>query len=378
MPGCGVPSEIGHTALFWEEVTMHSGKADTRSPLGPQAGKADGVIAAFLADARPPEVPPLVHPQETTVSPGWETIIRDQVGPETPGESFMHSGWSLTRRKVIASMFRTRQSESRIKAFMSCGRNAWIEAANDDPTRLRMRCTCCHDRLCQPCAATRAFRIRDAMMGMIHGKRCRFITLTLCGKKSDKLTDLVDRLYKSFRALRLHPTWANAVDGGAAFLEIKRSSKADRWHPHFHIIAEGRFLPQADLSDAWRSITKDSYVVDVRDARDEAVSHYVAKYASKPLNSSFANNPSHLDEAMEALKGRRLCTCFGSWYGTPLSEAEENELADDLVDAHGYHFVAQVDDVIAAAACGDHLSMTLLRDCPGAMERFVRFTNSGP
>jgi hypothetical protein len=331
-----------------------------------------------LADARPPEDSSLLDPQESTVNLSWENILRGKIGPPTPAEGFMHSGWALTRNRVIASLFRTNQKETRIQAFMQCGRNAWIEAANDDPTRLRMRCTCCHDRLCQPCASNRAFRIRDSMMQIIQGKRCRFITLTLTGSKKETLVDLIDRLFKSFRALRLHPVWADAVDGGAAFLEIKRSSKADRWHPHFHIIAEGRFLDQHRLSDAWRSITKDSYIVDVRDARDEAVANYVSKYASKPLNSSFANTCEHLDEAVEALKGRRLCTCFGTWYGTPLSNAEDEELADDLIDAHGYHFVAQVDDVIAAAAAGDHLSMTLIRACEGAYERFIRYTAQGP
>jgi hypothetical protein len=335
-------------------------------------------VSAFLAAADEDSETTPVHPQESTVNLNWETILKNTIGPPTPAESFIHSGWALTRNRVIASLFRTRQSESRIRAFMSCGRNAWIEAANDDPTRLRLRCTCCHDRLCQPCASSRAFKIRDSMMAMIKGKRCRFITLTLCGSRKDKLVDLVDKLYRSFRALRLHPTWVDAVDGGAAFLEIKRSSKADRWHPHFHIIAEGRFLKNTDLSDAWRSITKDSFIVDIRDARDEAVASYVAKYASKPLNSSFANCPEHLDEAMQSLKGRRLCTCFGTWYGTPLSEAEDDDLGDDLTDAHGYHFVAQVDDVIAAALQGDAMSMGLIRDCPGAYERFIALGGQSP
>jgi hypothetical protein len=307
-----------------------------------------------------------------------ERLFRDQVGPPTKGERFIHSGWWQQREQVIHSLFRTMQSECRLKAFLACGRSSWIEQNNADPNRFRLRCNHCHDRMCQPCAAARAFRVRTYLMRHIAGRRCRFVTLTLCGRKGDKLVDLVDRLYKHFRALRLHPTWADNVDGGAAFLEIKYSAKARRWHPHLHIICEGKFLPQGELSTAWRSITKDSFIVDVRDARDEAVAHYVAKYASKPLNPSFGHNADLLDEAVIALKGRRLCLCFGTWYGTPLQHAEDEELADDEDDAAGWHIFNDLEAAIAAAEAGDDVAMNAIRSVPSAYERFVRFSAQDP
>ena len=197
-------------------------------------------------------------------------------------------------------------------------------------------------------------------MQQSEGKNCRFITFTLCGSGKDKLNDLVDRLYKSFRYLRSHPVWERQL-GGAAFLEIKRSSKSDRWHPHLHVISEGKFIPQSDLSDAWRSITHDSYVVDIRPCGGETTKRYVCKYASKPLNSSFADVPAHLDEAIEALKGRRLCLTFGTWYGTSLTGAEDEELADDLTDAHGYHYVGDLETFLVDAKAGDFESNRILR-----------------
>jgi hypothetical protein len=55
------------------------------------------------------------------------------------------------------------------------------------------------------------------------------------------------------------------------------------------------------------------------------VLQYVTKYASKPLDMSFVAVPKLLAEAIKALKGRRLCACFGTWYGTPLNEEEPDE-----------------------------------------------------
>jgi len=192
-----------------------------------------------------------------------------------------------------------------------------------------------------------------------------FITLTLCGKR-EPLAELIDRLYKSFRYLRSHPTWSDKVDGGAAFLEVKWSDKAQRWHPHLHIVADGKFIDQGELSNAWRSITKDSFIVDVRRIRNkEHAARYVTKYASKPLNTSFSDTPKLLDEAVIALKGRRLCLCFGTWYGTALDLAEDEVLADDLVDAGDWTFWLPLEDVLRDARSGDPDAIATIRslDC---------------
>lgn len=357
---------------------MHSGKAATCSPLSATPSQADGLISAFLAAARPTSENSSLVTQETTVVPSFERIMRDKIGPPTKSECFTHSGWLATRKRVIASMFRTRQSDSRVQAFMSCGSAAWIERAKEDASRFRLRQNMCHDRLCQVCGGCRSRKISGILENMMEGKRCRFITLTLKGTKDAKLGEIIDRLMRSFRYLRSHPVWENAVDGGAAFLEIKRGDRSGFWHPHLHILCEGKYVRQSELSDAWRSITKDSFRVDIRDANRGMAHAYVSKYASKPLNPTFANNDEWLDEAINALRGRRLVTCFGTWYGTPLSSAEDEELADDIIDASGWNWFAQVDDLIEEAAKGNYESMNLIRAIPGMYERFVHATGNPP
>jgi Replication protein len=282
---------------------------------------------------------------------------------------FRHSGWWKIRRKVHEALCRTHQSESRIRAFATCGASSWVQVNNVNPDRYRIQCSACHDRMCTPCANVRARRIREAVLKMIDHKQVSFITLTLSGFTAD-LTAMVDKLYRSFRYLRSHPLWESKVKGGAAFLEVKWNDKAGRWHPHLHIIADAKYIPQAELSAAWRSITNDSYIVHIeRVQNEEKIAGYVVKYATKPLNASLMQDAHILDDTIHALRGRRLCLCFGSWYGTPLSAAEDEELADDWEDAQGWHNLDPLDLVLARALEGA-LWATQLLDALHVTDRY--------
>lgn len=277
-----------------------------------------------------------------------------------PGSKFRHSGWWNQRRRIWESLNRLHVPDSRLRSFGDCGAASWIERSDIDPSRFRLRNACCRDRFCTPCANARSHRISDAVATLLDKNGMSFITLTLCGK-GESLRDLLDRLFKHFRALRLHPLWDENVVGGAAFIEIKWSDKAQRWHPHLHIVARAKFIDQAELSAVWRGISKDSFIVDIRRIKDpQQVGHYVTKYASKPLNPTFGNTPHLLDEAIEALKGRRLVMCFGTWYGTALADMEDGELADDLIDVGPWSFYAGLSDVLDEANQGDPAAHALL------------------
>lgn len=287
----------------------------------------------------------------------WELPQYDELSESA---RFRHNGWRLIRKRIWQSMERTQQTPSRRRAFGECGSYSWIEQSQSDDTKFRVRHNHCHDRLCTPCANAKSQRIREALMTQIDNKPVSFITLTLCGRK-EPLTMLVDRLYKHFRALRLHPTWAEKVRGGAAFLEIKFSEKAKRWHPHLHIIADAAFIDQGTLSDVWRGITKDSFIVDIRRVGAAGqTAAYVTKYASKPLNSSFTACPALLDEALHALKGRRLCLCFGTWYGTSLTNAEDDPLTDPP-DGEDWKMFADLESILKSARSGERHAIFVLK-----------------
>jgi len=350
------------------------------SPVSGGAGAAPLLASADAARTS------LEHPETSETASPIQAFLAQHPDPtplycdlcESSGPArFRHSGWAPMRRRVYDSLKRTGQSSSRVSSFASCGECTTIERNNVDETRFRLKGSHCHDRLCTPCANARSFRVSQALLAQFPVDGALFITLTLCGK-NEPLNDLIDRLYRSFKALRNHPTWSDKIEGGAAFLEVKWSDKAQRWHPHLHIVAVGHFIHQGELSDTWRGITKDSYIVDIRRIRNsEHAARYVTKYASKPLNTSFSNTPRLLDEAVVSLKGRRMCLCFGTWYGTPLSVAEDEELADDFNDAAGWHFWLGLDVVIERANSGEAEMIELLRKV-GAEGRWRQSLTPGP
>jgi hypothetical protein len=114
--------------------------------------------------------------------------------------------------------------------------------------------------------------------------------------------------------------------GGVAILETKVSEYDGLWHVHLHIITEGQFVDQRELSRAWHEITGDSSIVDVRAVRDHAKSiAYICKYVSKPIDASLYGNDRALDEYILAISGRKTLATFGTWRGLKLKERQVDD-----------------------------------------------------
>lgn len=241
----------------------------------------------------------------------------------SPGICWRHSGWARHRQLVYDALHRCGTPDRRIESYRNCGTGAWVFESVIDPGQYVVRSDRCNDRFCSPCARERSRVIGHNLSKAIGDQLYRMITLTLRSTQPDLAGDL-DRLYVGFRRLRRSDLWRDNVTASAAFCEIKWISKTNHWHVHMHILAIGRWMDKDDLSAAWLHATGDSYVVDIRLPRDHArVIGYVIKYASKPLGKSFVNRPDRLDEAVRALKGRRLCLTTGGWRGLPLTASPE-------------------------------------------------------
>lgn len=267
-----------------------------------------------------------VHPPESNGSLGLTTPLRVEAPCDTPASCWRHSGWKADRDRVYRALQRTGQPPGRIAEFEACGDRVYVLQSRTDDTKFQLAGSGCHDRFCLPCAQTRSRTIAARTTAKIQGSEARFITLTL-RTGSEPLTDSLDRLYTAFAALRRTHLWRSRVSGGVAFLEVKWFPETERWHPHLHVLTQGLFIPHGDLKAEWLRVTRDSSVVDIRLARNlNKVAEYVTKYASKPFNSSFLHDDDRLDEAVQALKGRRLATTFGTWRGyrltTPLQDRE--------------------------------------------------------
>lgn len=157
-------------------------------------------------------------------------------------------------------------------------------------------------------------------------RKIRLVTLTL-RMNTAPLSDQLTRLNKCYARLRRRKLWTLSQKGGISFVEVKRRPESHTWHAHLHILTEGSYVPKAALSTAWFEITGDSMIVDIKLCKSgEDAARYVAKYASKGVHGGVENDPEMLDEAITALKGRRLYACFGCW---SLPDSGDDVLADE-------------------------------------------------
>lgn len=273
-----------------------------------------------------------------------------------------HRGWHPVRCRVGAAMEEIETPPARLHKFAHCGDDIWVyqEAATGEVEYHGSRC---NDRFCMVCGAIRSRRIAAALQPLVESETTRFVTLTVRSKPGDTLASIIDKLSDGWKELRRMKFWQEHVRGGAIMLEIKWSATSGgHWHPHYHLLCHGKWLDQDQLKAAWKAITRDSDQVKVKLVRDagEALS-YVTKYASKPMDASFTMRPHLLREAMRTLKGRRLCACFGSWYGTPLNDTAE-DIEDGTEILTNWRCLGTTRDLESKARAGDAHAIHVLAE----------------
>ncbi len=232
-----------------------------------------------------------------------------------PGSSidFRHGRHHWHRTRVLDAFSRLQIDDIRQRAYASCGSGAWLMQSDNDRNLFSVRSDTCRDRWCPACAATRASVIRSNLQPLTENGPVRLITLTL-KHKPDNLRERLSFLLSRFAILRKLKLWTDAIDGGAAFIEVKMNPQTREWHPHLHILAVGKYIPQQQLRDAWLACTGDSFIVDIRLVRDPAkIGRYVTKYVTKPADNDLYRDPDALAHAIVAMKGRRLAYTFGTW-----------------------------------------------------------------
>ncbi len=269
--------------------------------------------------------------------------------PTPREEGFRHSGWAAGRRRVRAALVATGATAARLTRFDNCGGGAWVERSEQGGV-FRLRATYCRDRMCVPCCTARAKRVANRITAGVSGQRCQFITLTLA-RDDRPLAQRITRLVRAFAVLRKTSTWRNGVTGSASCIEITRGARGDHWHVHCHIVTTGPQLTKGALSSVWHEVTGDSFIVDVQEIRDlERGVAYVAKYASKGVDGSVYGDPDALQEAVTALKGRRLLLVVGVWKG--LAAAPLPSRFSDWEQFGGF------DEVLDRAAAGEAMAIT--------------------
>lgn len=179
----------------------------------------------------------------------------------------------------------------------------------------------CRDRFCPVCSGSarrrscrRIYALCDKATTQ-NRARLRFLTLTL--RSTDDPAAQRSDMVAAFRKLRSTRMWKDRVSGGVWVLEVTHSPAG--WHLHAHIIVQGEFLPQRDISREWCKITGAS-VVDIRLlSNTRTAAAYVAKYVTT------ASVPEeHRAVLATVYSGQRFFQPFGTWSGIVVTLPEHD------------------------------------------------------
>lgn len=201
----------------------------------------------------------------------------------------------------------------------------------------------CRDRLCPTCQRRRGQEAARRILGLVKGfESPRFMTLTLQAVDAP-LRGQIDALFAAFRRIRKDSRWMRRCSGGVYALEVTRNAQTGLWHPHLHLIVEGVYYAQSELSIDWAKATGGSMVVDVRAVHDRrSVARYIAEYVSKPAELSLWP-ASALREYATGLHGRRLLHSWGCAHGTEVDSERGVATAAEAVCIVSAHKVLHAD-----------------------------------
>lgn len=345
--------QICPTSLEPPESTLHPPRRRSRrlKPAFPLV-ESTGDFHLIADENRPPPRTPAMDPLDPKIPLESVSDRSGRRSNATAGIRFRHATWQHHRDRVLDALTADDPNHlawinlrdnpglpevdpppaptNRTRRFAACGTRSIVLQSTEDPSRYKVGCQRCHDRFCLPCMQDRARLIVANLRAQLQYEPTRFITLTL--KHNDSpLAEQLDRLYSSFTCLRRRQFWQDTVTGGVAFLELKLSSDDDLWHPHLHVLARGKYVPQKLIASAWLQITGDSYIVDIRMAKSpEHLYTYLTRYVTKGWSTGIYRKLHRLREAILALAGRKLLASFGDFSRLRLLEPPTPETWVDL------------------------------------------------
>jgi hypothetical protein len=190
----------------------------------------------------------------------------------------------------------------------------------------------CKKLICPDCASDRATRLsRQTELKIAEVMKTnsgKFCLLTLTIKNTRTYEGGLSKLKKSFTKFKRSKSWREHIKGYCGEFEHTFNSKTNDFHIHLHLIVlRGKFWSQSDISDAWRSVTGDSFIVDIREIKDIHKSvKEVCKYIVKATDLMKMPDEK-FREVVELKKRTRMFISGGCFYNVKLDDDADD--ADD-------------------------------------------------
>jgi hypothetical protein len=191
----------------------------------------------------------------------------------------------------------------------------------------------CKRVFCPDCAPERAARLSNQTEAKVNevvkrekGRLC-FLTLTM--KNTATYEGGLSKMKKNFVKFKRNKSFKEHIKGYVGQFDSTFNPKTNDFHIHLHLIVlRGKFWSQSDISDAWREVTGDSFIVDIREVKNihKGVKE-LCKYIVKPLDL-MAMPDDKFREVVELKKGTRMFISGGCFYNVKFDAAED--LSDEV------------------------------------------------
>jgi hypothetical protein len=192
----------------------------------------------------------------------------------------------------------------------------------------------CKKLYCPDCASDRAARlsrqteIKIAEVMKTNSGRLCFLTLTTKNAKTFEAG--LRKIKKSFTAFKRKKVFKDHIKGYVGGFEYTFNPKTNDFHVHLHLIVlRGKFWNQSDISDTWREVTGDSFIVDVREVKDvHKGAKELCKYIVKSMDLMKMPDDK-FREVVEMKKGTRMFIAGGCFYNVKL-DTDDQEADSDI------------------------------------------------
>jgi hypothetical protein len=111
---------------------------------------------------------------------------------------------------------------------------------------------------------------------------------------------------------------------------IEVTHTQEGWHPHIHMLVDGPYVDQSQLTEDWRKATKRlGTITYIRDCKGEQTIAEVCKYSAK--GSHIAKwTAARMLEFRDALAGARCFGCWGALYKARAQLRADLQAVQDL------------------------------------------------